>query len=151
MPPADSSKASIRVQRRIEWSDTDASGHHHFLAGFRLFEAAEVALLSRLGMLDLFGRLPRVHASAEFRSVLHLHDLVDITMWVEDVGRSSVTYRFEVRRDEEMCLEGKVVGAQLDEAEGEKEVWSAERRRLFMTSGAQRPELLVEPTPADPR
>ena len=30
--------ASIRIQRRIEWSDTDASGHWHNTAAFRMIE-----------------------------------------------------------------------------------------------------------------
>ena len=60
------SPASIVVQRRIEWSDTDASGNYHNSAVFRLIENAETALLDRLGFLhEVYGRLPRVHISAQ--------------------------------------------------------------------------------------
>src|SRR5207247_4665598 len=44
--------ASIVVQRRIEWSDTDASGAWHNSAAFRFLEVAETALLDSLGILD---------------------------------------------------------------------------------------------------
>ena len=47
----DSRPASILVQRRIEWSDTDASGAYHNSAAFSFIEVAEAALLDRLGML----------------------------------------------------------------------------------------------------
>ena len=61
------SPASIVVQRRIEWSDTDASGNYHNSAAFRLIENAETALLDRLGFLhEIYGRLPRVRISADF-------------------------------------------------------------------------------------
>lgn len=61
--------ASLVVQRRIEWPDTDASGWWHNTAGFRFIEVAETALLERLGILDdVYGRLPRVHISADYRA-----------------------------------------------------------------------------------
>jgi hypothetical protein len=47
-----SEPASITIQRRIEWSDTDASGHWHNVAAFRMLEWAETALLDRLGLVD---------------------------------------------------------------------------------------------------
>ena len=138
--------ASIVVQRRIEWIDTDASGHYHFAAAFRMFEAAETRLMSRLG-IQTAGRLPRVHASADFRRPLHFGDLVDVRLRVEAVGRSSITYGCEVRRDGELCVEGKTVAALLTRAEGEKVTWTDEHRRMLTTAGPQPPELLVEGDP----
>src|SRR5262245_40158851 len=38
-----SEPASLRIQRRIEWTDTDASGAWHNSAAFNLMESAEVA------------------------------------------------------------------------------------------------------------
>ena len=143
--------ASIVVQRRIEWADTDASGHYPYIAAFRLFEAAENALMQRLGLLrSTQGRLPRVHAEADFRRPLRSHDLVDIHARVAAVGASSITFAFEVRRDRELCVEGRVVGALLTRAEGERAVWTDEERRVLTSAGAQAAELLVEggaPTP----
>jgi len=49
------SSASIVVPQRIEWADTDASGHYHYIAAFRLYEAAANALMDRLGLLLVEG------------------------------------------------------------------------------------------------
>src|SRR5216117_4044558 len=92
------SPASIVVQRRIEWPDTDASGNYHNTAAFRFIEVAETALLERLGLLeDVYGRLPRVHIEANFRRPLRFRDVIDISLRVAALGRSSATYEFEMR------------------------------------------------------
>src|SRR5213079_2138396 len=79
--------ASIRIQRRIDWSDTDASGAYHNTAAFRLMEAAETSLVDRLGFLeDVYGRHPRVRLEADFLRPLFFRDLVDVTLRVTDVG-----------------------------------------------------------------
>src|SRR3989442_11857413 len=89
--------ASIVVQRRIEWPDTDASGYHHNTAAFRFIEVAETALLERLGFLDdVYGRMPRVRIEADFLRLLRFRDLLDIRLEVAEVGASSVTYQFEM-------------------------------------------------------
>jgi 2-aminobenzoate-CoA ligase len=135
--------ASIRIQRRIEWSDTDASGHWHNTAAFRMIEWAETALLERLGILDdVYGHLPRVHISADFKSLLAHRDLLDITLSVAEVGRSSVTYDFTIERGGRECVRAVVVTA-LRTVEGESRPWPEEYRKLLTTSGAQAPELLI--------
>src|SRR5438094_3375455 len=89
--------ASIVVQRRIEWPDTDASGNYHNTAAFRFIEVAETALLERLGFLDdVYGRLPRAHVEADFVAPLVFRDVVDISLRVAMVGRTSLTYAFEM-------------------------------------------------------
>ena len=138
------SRASIVVQRRIEWWDTDAAGHYHFLTAFRLFEAGEIALLSRLRLLDVAGRLPRLHASADFRRVLHLNELVDVTVRVDNVGNTSLTYAFEVHRAGDLCIEGRIITALLEKAGGAKQTWSEDARRLLMSAGPQTAELIKD-------
>lgn len=138
----EASPASIIIQRRIEWWDTDAAGHYHFLTAFRLFEAGEIALLSRLGLLDVTGRLPRLHVSADFRKVLNLNDLVDVYVGVEKVGNSSLGYRFKVHRQKDLCVEGQVVTALLQESQGRKMVWPDRAKRLLSSAGPQIGEVL---------
>src|SRR2546428_82469 len=61
------SPASIVVQRRIEWPDTDASGMYHNTAAFRFIEVAETALLDRLGVGPaIYGPHPPVDLQADF-------------------------------------------------------------------------------------
>jgi YbgC/YbaW family acyl-CoA thioester hydrolase len=138
------SPASIVVQRRIEWSDTDASGAYHNTAIARFMEAAETALLDRLGFLeDVYGRLPRVHLEIDFMRPLWHRDLVDIELAVAAVGRTSITYDVEVRRDGETCARGRSVAVLLDRAGGTPVPWPEPYRRLLETAGPQQPERLV--------
>jgi acyl-CoA thioesterase FadM len=137
------SAASITIQRRIEWSDTDASGHWHNTAAFRMVEWAETALLERLGILeDVYGRLPRVHVEADFHRIVEFRDLVEATIAVTGVGTSSVTYAFAIDRAGDRCVTMDVVAVLLDEA-GVKRAWPDGYRKLLLEAGPQVPELLV--------
>lgn len=143
-PPAAARRASILVQRRIEWADTDASGHYHHTAALRLFEAAETALLARLGLRDaIYGRLPRVSIRVDFRDRLLFGDLVDVHVAVSGVGRSSVTYTFDITRDGRTCAEGHVTAVQLDGPFGHPIPWSDEHRALLTRAGEQPGEYLT--------
>ena len=136
-------RASIVVQRRIEWPDTDASGHWHNTAAFRFVEVAETALLERLGLLDdVYGRLPRARIEADFKSLLHFRDVVDLYLAVQSIGNSSITYDFEIRKSGDVCVTARVVAALLDE-KGRPARWSDEHRALLTTAGPQRGELLT--------
>lgn len=140
----DRGPAEMTVQRRIEWPDTDASGHYHNTAAFRFVEVAETALLERLGMLDdVYGRVPRAHVEADFHALLWFRDVVDIRLWVERVGTTSVTYGFEMSRAGERCVSGSATAVLLG-ADRKPEPWPDDYRRLLLTSGPQAPELLVE-------
>ena len=139
MPPA-----SIVVQRRIEWPDTDASGLYHNTAAFRFVEVAETALLERLGFLhEIYDRLPRAHLEADFLRPLHFRDVVDIELGVESVGRTSATYRFEMRHDGESCVRGRAVTVLLDAAAGSPIPWPDEYRTLLLGAGPLPSERLV--------
>ena len=136
--------ASIVVQRRIEWPDTDASGMYHNTAAFRFIEAAETALLDRLGFVhDVYGRHPRVHIEADFLAPLRFRDLVDIELTVAKIGRTSIHYDFEMRSNGRAAVRGKVVAVLMVGPGGRPTAWSAEQRRLFETAGPQAPELLT--------
>src|SRR5437867_2032484 len=137
------SPASIVVQRRIEWPDTDASGMYHNTAAFRFIEAAETALLDRLGFVhDVYGRHPRVHLEADFLLPLRFRDLVDIELTVTAVGRTSITYHFEMRCRGAAAVRGKAVAVLMSKAGGDPEPWPAEYRQLLLTAGRQAPEWL---------
>ena len=138
------SPASIMVQRRIEWPDTDASTNYHNTAAFRFIEVAETALLERLGLLDdVYGRLPRVHIEADFLRALRFRDIVDIELGVAAVGKSSITYEFEMRSGGEVAVRGKAVAALLSAAGGRPVPWPEEHRKLLLSAGPQPPERLA--------
>src|SRR5438105_827418 len=142
--PNEGTPASIMVQRRIEWPDTDASGNYHNTAAFRFIEVAETALFERLGFLgDVYGRLPRVRIEANFRRPLLFRDVVDITLRIAEVGRTSATYEFEMRSSSRVTVDGRVVTVLLSEPRGQVTPWPEEYRRLLLTAGPQPPERLV--------
>jgi acyl-CoA thioesterase FadM len=140
-----SGPASIVIERRVEWSDTDASGHYHNTAAFRLFETAETLLLARLGMRDdIYGRHPRARLEADFLCALRFHDPVETEVRVESVGRTSVTYEWEIRRGAEVCVRGRAVAVLLDRPGGSPVPWPEEYRRRLLSSGPQPTERLVD-------
>ena len=135
--------ASLTIQRRIEWSDTDASGHWHNTAAFRMVEWAETALLERLGILDdVYAYLPRVHVEADFHRALDFRDAVEATIAVTAVGDTSLTYAFTIDRAGERCVTMTVVTALID-GEGRKRSWPEGHRKLLTEAGPQPPERLV--------
>jgi YbgC/YbaW family acyl-CoA thioester hydrolase len=135
--------ASIVVQRRIEWPDTDASGYHHNTAAFRFIEVAETALLERLGFLDdVYGRMPRVHIEADFLRLLRFRDLLDIKLEVTEVGGSSVTYAFEMTCRGEVAVRGRAVAVLLGKRTRRPVRWTPKYRHLLLSAGPQVPERL---------
>jgi acyl-CoA thioester hydrolase len=105
---------------RVAWVDTDASGLIHYTAALRYFEVAEHALMRRLlGGLGLPSErtflLPRVHVEADYKAALRYPDEFDCAARVAAVGRSSVTYGYEIRRtDGVVAIVGKIVGVAVD-------------------------------------
>jgi YbgC/YbaW family acyl-CoA thioester hydrolase len=148
-PTADGAgPAAIVVQRRIEWSDTDASGNYHNTTVIRLLETAESLLLARLGFLhDVWERLPRVRLEIDFRRPLRFHELVEVQVRVVALGRTSITYHLEIRREGEVCVQARVVAVLITEVGGEAVPWPPEYRSLLLTSGPQPPERLVTGAP----
>ncbi|MFB9908443.1 acyl-CoA thioesterase [Allokutzneria oryzae] len=134
--------ASIVVQRRVEWTDTDATGHYHHSTVIRWVEAAEATLHERLGIAELFATIPRVRYEVDYVARLWFRDLVDISLRVANVGRASVTYKFEIRRNGEVAARGGLVAVHAPlETPGTRE-WPAGVRVLLESAGAQPAELL---------
>ena len=144
-------RPSVTIQRRIEWSDTDASGHYHNTAAFRLFEEAETLLLSRLGLLEeIYGRLPRVRIEADFLRPLRFHEIVDVSIEVAELGKTSIAYSFDIRREEEVCVSGRARAVLLDRAGGRPVPWSEKQRHLLERAGPQEAERLTGGSPGGP-
>ena len=96
-----------QVERgRVAWVDTDAGGRIHFTAAFLWAEAAETALMRRLGMLEGWGDYPRRHVEAEYLKVLVFEDEFETRLRVDAVGKTSITYGWEISRGSELCVKG---------------------------------------------
>src|SRR5215204_6774763 len=90
----------FRVQRRVEFADTDMAGIVHFANFFRYMEAAEHAYLRGCG-LNVFTAwagetvtFPRVSASCDYVAPVRFGDVLDVEVGIEKVGRTSVRYGF---------------------------------------------------------
>jgi len=106
---------------RVNWVDTDASGLIHYTAALRYFEVAEHALMRNLfagpGTLpaERTFMLPRVHVEADYKAPLRYPDEFECSARVQTLGRSSVTFGFEVRRaDGVLCIVGRIVAVSVD-------------------------------------
>ena len=121
-PPADHQDADQRdaepapaphvvIERRVEWQDTDAAGHHHFSAVQRWAEAAEAELLRQLGLDRLFGSIPRVHFEADYRARLWFGENVRTELRIARIGTSSLHYAFTVHGESGVAATGRMVVA----------------------------------------
>ncbi|MEW2505860.1 acyl-CoA thioesterase [Amycolatopsis sp. CA-161197] len=97
------------IERRVEWHDTDASGHQHNSVVLRWAEEAEADLLRGKDLAWLFGRTPRVRHEVNYRGRLWFGDPVRVTFRVAQLGRTSLTFAFEVHGPNGVAADGSVV------------------------------------------
>ncbi|MFE4261890.1 acyl-CoA thioesterase [Streptomyces sp. NPDC056883] len=149
---------SVVVERRVEWTDTDAAGHYHHSTVIRWVEAAEAVLLRRLGLSHLFGSTPRVHFEADYRARLWFGEAVRTELRVTKVGASSLHYAFTVRgepgpagavdtdgaagADGTVAATGRMVIAHSAARATGTTPWPAEVREVLTKAGRQAPELI---------
>ncbi|CCH77979.1 conserved hypothetical protein [Nostocoides japonicum T1-X7] len=81
---------------RVEWIDTDAAGIYHNTAVVRYVEAAEAALIRERGLAGYFPVAPRVRYEVSFEAPLHFEQEVTTSVTLTRLGRSSMTFSFEV-------------------------------------------------------
>lgn len=132
-PPPDAPQ--VTIERIVEWPDTDAAGHYHHSTVVRWVEAAEAELHERLGLLPLFGVVPRARYEVDYRARLWFRDRVTVTLWVAEVGRASVRYAFAVRRADEVAASGAMTAVHIDPAAGRPLPWPDYVRELIGATG----------------
>ena len=92
------------IEERVRWGDVDAASIIFYGSYIRFFEIAETELFRAVGLpygkifdeLDIW--LPRVHLECDFHRVARLDDLLEVSVSVGKVGKTSVRLDFEVRR-----------------------------------------------------
>ncbi|MDV7089324.1 MULTISPECIES: acyl-CoA thioesterase [Rhodococcus] len=94
------SPRSATMSTLVEWSDTDAAGHHHNSSILRWVEACEVRLYRQLGLLEHFPSMPRVQQVVNYTSKLWFGQEVTTTVRIQAVGRTSITFEFDVYGEE---------------------------------------------------
>ncbi len=125
------------IRRRVQWFDTDASTKYHNTAPLRFMEEAEAVLLDRLGIVkQVYGRLPRAHVTIDYRRPLRFWDPVEVSLRVEELGSSSISYAFRIASQDAVFAEGRVVAVLITD-DGRPRRWPDEYRRLLEESGPQ--------------
>lgn len=108
--------AVFRVERRIEFCETDAAGIAHFSAFLCYMEQAEHALWRHLGTSvssDIGDgwhlSWPRVHVECDYRGTGRFEDCLQIDVRVAKLGAKSVTYAFDFQLAGKSIASGRVV------------------------------------------
>ena len=90
----------FRMNRRVEFVDTDMAGIVHFSNFFRFMEETEHAFYRSLGF-SVHERgesqgvgWPRVYAECEYRSPLRFEDVVEIHLLVKEKTEKSLQFTF---------------------------------------------------------
>jgi acyl-CoA thioester hydrolase len=135
---------SVVIERKVEWIDTDAAGHHHHSAVQRWVDAAETVLLQRRGVVDLFGRTPRVRYEVNYRDRLWFGQSVRIELAVGRVGEKSIRYDFRVSSGETLAADGHLFIAFAAPGEPKAVPWPPEVRAALLDGGPQQPERLSD-------
>lgn len=86
----------ISLEKTVEWVDTDASGHQHNSVVIRWVEAAEAQLMRELELPEYFPNAPRVQHVVNFTGMLWFGQEARVDLWVQDIGRTSLIFGFEV-------------------------------------------------------
>ena len=102
--------SDLRVQRRVQFSETDAAGIVHFSVFFRYFEDAEHALWREAG-LSIHSEAsaigwPRVAASCEYHRPLRFEQVFDVTVRIGEMTKRTIAYIGEVTRNGERIATG---------------------------------------------
>jgi acyl-CoA thioester hydrolase len=102
--------ASIELERRLRWADTDAAGRLHFPRIFEIIEEAESELVRSIEwpMNRSMGYdFPRVNVECTFLRVLELDSPFRLRLTVGKLGRTSIRYDYQVfDGDEELAIVG---------------------------------------------
>ncbi len=94
----------FKLQRRVEFADTDMAGIMHFANFFRYMEETEHAFFRSLGISiltksgDKFVTWPRVHAECDYLRPLRFEDQVEVHLLVHERKPKAITFRFIFRK-----------------------------------------------------
>ena len=90
----------FKIQRRVEFSETDMAGIVHYSNFFKFMETAEHAFYRSLGHSVVMTSVdpplgwPRVHAECDYFKPLRFEDLVEVHMLVKEKKNKALTYVF---------------------------------------------------------
>jgi acyl-CoA thioester hydrolase len=126
----------VAVEMRVRYAETDAMGVAHHTAYLVWFEAGRTEYTRAAGLpyraVEEAGvRLVVVEAHCRYHRPARYDDVVVVRTRVTDLGRATVTFGYEVRRDDGALLaDGYTVHAATDAAGRVRRMPDAVRRAL---------------------
>ena len=139
--------ASITLERRLEWPDTDAAVRWHHSTIWRYAEAAEAELHRRLGIIDqTVGFTPRRRLEAEFHAVVQFDEVVTVVLEVVAVGRTSATYALTLSVGERRVATATIVIVFTDDS-GRPRPWTDELARALRDGTVAQPGIRLTDRP----
>jgi len=113
----------LRVQRRVQFSETDAAGIVHFSWYFRYMEEAEHALWRASGLrIHAPGAdigWPRVAATCEYHRALYFEDEFEVAIRITELARRTISYKCVIDRGEDRIATGTLKIACVSSKAGE--------------------------------
>ncbi len=111
---------SHKVQYRVIYGDTDKAGVMYYGNYFRLFEIGRTELLrcrldlpySRLEEMGII--FPVVEAYARYKASAHYDDLLEIETRLENNTRVSISFSYEIWREDKLLVSGHTKHASVD-------------------------------------
>ena len=106
--------SEFTITRQVEFHETDMAGIMHFSNFFKWMESCEVAFYRTLNLpLISFvpGQIvgwPRVDVSCQYLSPLRFNDVADVKLFVKKLGKRSVSYVFQFRKDGKLLAQGEM-------------------------------------------
>lgn len=104
--------SEFRLQRRVQFYETDAAGIVHFSWFFRYLEEAEHALWREAGLSihppDAEIGWPRVAASFEFRRPLRFEDEFEVRLRIAKMTRRTMRYTGSIVRGDTTIATGEL-------------------------------------------
>jgi len=100
------------LRRRVLFHELDSAGIVHFSNFFRYLEEAEHALWRAAGLSiappGAAVGFPRVAASFDYKRPLRFEEEIDVHIRIAAIGRTSLRYECEIKRDGETVATGSV-------------------------------------------
>lgn len=102
----------FKMERRVEFAETDMAGILHFSDFFRYMEATEHAFLRSFGESIHSGEgvagWVRTQAECTFRKPVRFEDIVEMHLIVREKHSKSITYGFIFRKDGDEIARGSL-------------------------------------------
>jgi acyl-CoA thioester hydrolase len=102
--------SDVRVQRRVQFSETDAAGIVHFSVFFRYFEDTEHALWRNAGLSIHSNESPigwpRIAATCEYHRPLKFEQEFEVTVRIGEMTKRTIAYIGEISSNGERIATG---------------------------------------------